>query len=215
MILLAADYCPFSQRCILALTEKGIAFEIEKVELSRKAAFLEELSPYGRVPVLKHGARVIYESSVINEYLEDIYPVPALLPAAPWRRAEARFWIDFCNSRFMPAYFNLLKAPVGAGRDKLRSELLDCLSFMDREGLSPADRGQPYWMGQTIGLVDIAFYPFFERFVAVEVYRGVEIPAGLKHLHAWLQTMREHPSVQAITKPRAHYIDYFRPYFAD
>lgn len=215
MILVAADYCPFCRRCILALMEKGISFEILEVDLSEKTEFLELLSPYRRVPVLKHDDKSIYESSVINEYLEDLCPDPPLLPADSWRRAKARFWIDFCNTRFMPVYFNLLKASDETSRDKLRTDLLDHLAFMDEEGLSARKGEQPYWMGNDIGLVDIAFYPFFERFAAVEVYRGAEIPTGLESLHAWLATMRKHPSVQATAKPRAQVVEYFRPYYAD
>ena len=215
MILFTADYCPFSQRCILALTEKGVDFENRRVDLTKKCEFLEDLSPYRRVPVLKHGDQAIYESSVINEYLEEICPQPALLPADPARRAEARFWIDFCNTRFMPAYFNLLKSSDEPSRNKLRGELLDHLAFMNDLGLSAPSPNAPYWMGGDVGLVDIAFYPFFERFVAVEVYRDVEIPTHLTRLHAWLEAMRDRPSVQAIARPRAHYIAYFREFFAD
>jgi len=215
MILVATEYCPFCQRCKLALTEKGIAFEIMDMDLTRKAEFPEHLSPYGRVPVLKDGGSEIFESSVINEYLEDAYPEPALLPSDPARRADARFWIDFCDTRLMPAYFDLLDAQPGSERDNLRTKLLDHLSFMENRGLSAPGHAQPYWMGGDIGLVDITFYSIFERFAAVEEFRGVVIPAQLENLHAWLETMRKRPSVQAVCKPREQHVAFFREYYAD
>lgn len=215
MILCVTDYCPFCLRCILALREKNIDFELIDVDLSKKAERLQDLSPYRRVPVLKHDGKAISESSIISEYLEEIHPEPALLPVDPWARAEARFWIDFCNTRFMPAYFNLLKAADPAVRNRLRRQLLDHLAFMDEAGLAPLNRGQSYWMGDRVGLVDFAIYPFFERFAAVEAFRDVEIPPGLERLHAWLETMRAHRTVRSITKPREHYIEYFREFYAD
>jgi len=209
MLLVTAEFCPFSQRCILALTAKGLLFEILEMDLDQKSQFPELLSPYDRVPVLKHDDETIYESSVINEYLEDAFPDPPLLPAEPGRRAAARFWIDCCNSRFMPAYFNLLKAPPGDKRNQLKTRLLACLEFID-QGLESR-----YWMGKDIGLVDITFYPFFNRFAAVEEFRGIEIPPGLRRLQAWLETMRAHPLIATIATPREQVVECFRPFYAD
>jgi glutathione S-transferase len=213
--LVAAEYCPFSLRCLLALKEKALEFDLVYVELSNKAAISEPLSPYGRVPVLQHGEAFIYESCIINEYLEEICPEPALLPKEPSLRAAARFWIDFSNTRFMPAYFNLLKSAPGARRDQLREELLSHLAFVDDKGLSTPERDGPYWMGKTPGLVDFSYFPFFERFADVEVFRGVTIPPTLERLQEWLVALRAHPTVKALTKPRAHYVDYFRKFYAD
>jgi glutathione S-transferase len=213
--LVAAEYCPFSLRCLLALKEKCLEFDLVYVDLSDKAAISQPLSPYGRVPLLQHGDAFICESSIINEYLEEICPAPALLPKEPLLRATARFWIDFSNTRFMPAYFNLLKSAPGAQRDRLREELLGHLAFIDEKGLGAPDRDGPYWTGETLGLVDLAFYPFFERFADVEVYRGVVIPPSLKRLQDWLVALRAHPTVKALAKPRAHYVDYFRKFYAD
>jgi glutathione S-transferase len=215
MKLVTAEHCPFCKRCILALTEKAIAFETFQVDLTEKADVLEVLSPYGRVPVLFDGGKPIYESSVINEYLEDTRPEPRLLPADPQRRAQARFWIDFCDTRFMPSFFNLLKAPAGERRAAFRTKLMDHLAFMNQEGQAHPDAGEAYWMGRDFTLVDIAFYPFFERFAAVEAYRGVEIPAEFTRLNSWLGLLGRRPSVRSHCRPRAFYVSYFREFYAD
>lgn len=215
MILTATDYCPFCMRCILSMKEKGVEFELSTVDLTNKANFCNKLSPYGRVPVLEHKGNSIFESSVICEYVEEVFPEPALLPPDPWLRARARFWIDFCNTRFMPAYFNLLKSPAGPKRDNLRNELLDHLVFIDEMGLPRVCQDRQYWLGNKVTLVDFAFYPFFERFADVEEYRDVEIDPSLSRLHSWLRSMRNHPSVQSISRPRAHYVAYFREFYAD
>ena len=215
MKLIAAENCPFCMRCMIALAEKTIPFDIETIDLEQKGRVPKLLSPYGRVPVLFDCDTAIYESSVINEYLEDTHPEPPLLPADPKARATARFWINFADTRFMPAYFNLLKAKPGEDREYWRGKLLDHLRFMDESGPATIDRASPYWMGNEFGLVDIAIYPFFERFAAVEVYRNVEIPEGLTWLNDWIETMRARPSVSALSRPRAYYVDYFGLYYAD
>ncbi len=202
-------------RCMIALAEKAIPFDTEMIDLEQKERAPELLSPYGRVPVLFENDAAIYESSVINEYLEDVHPEPPLLPADPQARATARFWIDFADTRFMPAYFNLLKAEPGEDREYWHGKLLDHLRFMDESGLATNDRAAPYWMGNDFSLADIAIYPFFERFAAVEVYRNVEIPKGMTRLTGWIDTMRARPSVSALSRPRAYYVDYFGRYYAD
>jgi glutathione S-transferase len=213
MKLITAQYCPFCLRCLLALTEKGLHFEVEEVHLPDKAQFPEKLSPYGRVPVLVDGTATIFESSVICEYLEDAYPTPALMPQSPATRARARFWIDFCNTRFMPAYFNLLKAPPGTEREDLRAELLTHLARINDDAL-PAETG-PLWFGHHLTLTDIAFYPFFERFAAVEEFRGVVIAPDHENLHRWLNAMRARTSVRHYMRPRTEDVAYFAPYYAD
>ena len=215
MELVVAANCPFCHRCSLVLLEKSAAFETVTIDLSEKEKRKHLLSPYGRVPVLWNDGRAIYESSIINEYLEEVLPIPALLPQEAERRAEARFWIDFCNTRFMPAYFNLLKDRNPAMRGPLRAKLMDHLELIETVGLAHVSETQRYWMGEDVTLVDFAFYPFFERFASVERYRNITIPAGHRRLRSWLEAMRERPSVRKLAKPREYYVEYFRGIYAD
>lgn len=215
MKLVVSETCPFCHRCSLVLLEKGAPCDIERVDLTRKQEFRELLSPYAYVPVLWHEGRPIYESSIINEYLEETFPTPPLLPREPHRKAMARFWIDFCDTRFMPAYFNLLKERNPALRGPLRAKLLDHLRFIETTGLADVSTAGPYWMGREATLVDLAFYPFFERFASVEAYRGVTVPADHDRLHGWLAAMGARAAVRKLARPRDFYVDHFRPYYAD
>ncbi|MGH8750882.1 MAG: glutathione S-transferase family protein, partial [Burkholderiales bacterium] len=95
--LYSAPVCPFAQRTRLALLEKHVEFSLNEIDLDNKPRGFEKLSPYAKVPVLKHGEDLVWESAIIIEYLEEVCPQPALLPGEPGRRALARFWIDFCN----------------------------------------------------------------------------------------------------------------------
>jgi glutathione S-transferase len=94
---------PFCRRVRICLAEKGLSYEKILVDLgkeeNRQPEYLR-LNPYGKVPVLVDGEAVIYESAIINEYLEDHYPEPPLMPTDPLLRARARIFIDYCDHQF-------------------------------------------------------------------------------------------------------------------
>ncbi len=213
--LAITENCPFCHRCLLVLLEKKIEFTTIEIDLTRKAEVRHLLSPYGRVPVLWHDDQPVFESSVINEYLDEVCPIPPLLPKTAERRATARFWIDFCNTRFMPAYFDLLKERNPALRAPLRDRLMESLEFIETVGLTACRRAGSYWMGENVSLVDYAFYPFFERFASVEAYRGVTIPDDYDRLKDWLAAMRGLAPVQRLAKPCSHYVEYYGRFYAD
>jgi glutathione S-transferase len=212
---IVSDNCPFCQRCLFVLEEKAAPCTLREVDLSEKQTFKNLLSPYARVPVLWHAGRPIDESSIINEYFEETFPARPLLPKDAVERATARFWIDFCNTRFMPAYFNLLKERDPEARAPLRTRLMEHLEFIDRTGLARTSLAAPYWMGGDVTLVDYAFYPFFERLAAVEAYRQVKVPANFERLHEWLRTMRERQTVKRLGRSSEHYMEYFGRHYAD
>jgi glutathione S-transferase len=89
--------CPYVQRAVIALTEKGVAFERFDIDLASKPDWFLAISPLGKTPVLQVGATAIFESAVILEYLEETEAKP-LHPADPLRRAEHRGWIEFGSS---------------------------------------------------------------------------------------------------------------------
>jgi glutathione S-transferase len=215
MELVVFENCPFCHRCLLVLAQKRAAFTLVPIERSAKKASAHLLSPYARVPVLWHDGRAVYESSVINEYLEEVLPTPALLPADAAQRAMARFWIDFCNARFMPGYFNLLKERNRDARGSLQSDLIRHLRFIETAALANVTAAEPYWMGRDVTLVDYAFYPFFERFVSVETYRGITVPPELARLRVWLSAMARREEVKQLATPRDDYVEYFGKIYAD
>src|SRR5512144_566544 len=92
--LISHKLCPYVQRAVIALTEKGVSFERVDVDLANKPDWFLAISPLGRTPVLEVGDTAIFESAVILEYLEETQPYP-LHPADPLVRAEHRGWIEF------------------------------------------------------------------------------------------------------------------------
>ena len=97
MELYTARVCPFAHRTRLTLLEKGLEFEHIEIDLKNKTPRFLEVSPYGKVPALFHDGQTIYESAIINEYLDEVFPNPSLMPNDPVFRAKARIWIHYCT----------------------------------------------------------------------------------------------------------------------
>ena len=97
LCLISFHLCPYAQRAAISMTEKEVPFERINIDLSDKPGWFTAISPLGKVPVLKVGDRVLFESNVILEYLEETLPLP-LHPKEPLDRAEERGWIEFGSS---------------------------------------------------------------------------------------------------------------------
>ncbi|MSO99011.1 MAG: glutathione S-transferase family protein [Rhodospirillaceae bacterium] len=188
--LFSYEACPYAQRTRMALIEKGLDFTLTEVDLYNKPDWFKKLSPYGKVPLLKHKGDIVYESRIINEYLEDAFPQRPLLPREPMQRAKAHIWIDYCDSYLMP----VLHKMIGDRKDpaKLiehRKAVAEKFLFMENEGLRKLSPG-PYWLGSDVSLVDLQFMPFLERFPCYESLWGVAIPAECTRLKQWIATMQ-------------------------
>lgn len=192
--LFSFEACPYAQRSRLVLIEKAIDFELTEIDLYNRPAWFREISPYGKVPLLRHEGRVIYESGIINQYLDEAFPQVPLMPAEPYGRAQARVWMDYCDTRYLPATHRLM-----AERDqpsKLRTnhdKLAEVLRFMEHEGLRKLSDG-PYWLGQAPTLVDFHFLPFFERFAVYEELAGARWPDDCTRLRQWYATIGQRAS---------------------
>jgi glutathione S-transferase len=154
------------------------------VDLKNKPKELLELNPYGKVPVLVDGDAVVYESAIINEYLEEKYSDVPLLPKDPLLRSRARIWIDFCNTRLQAAGGDIAH---GHDVEKAGERLTQYLKTLDGEM-----RDRDYMAGD-YSLADITFIPFFVR---RERYKAT-IDNRLPHLKEWMDRLLNRPVVRA------------------
>jgi glutathione S-transferase len=195
------DYpdCPFCQKVRVVLAEKDLEYEKIFVDLRKqeqKSPDFLRLNPYGKVPVLIDEDEVIYESTIINEYLEDEYPIPRLMPEDSGGRARVRLLEDYCDNSFIPATTTLLAQlrKTEAERDmqrvdQAREDLRRGLYFLsDRLG------GQEYLVGKEFTLADAAFAPR----IMVIGRLGVELEPALSNVQAWIERIRARPSVRAL-----------------
>ena len=177
-----------------SLRRRLISLSPKLTSTQNKIGFLQ-ISPYGKVPVLRHGDAVIVESAVINEYLDEEFPQKPLMPKTPGDRAKARIWIDFANVRFVPQIYKMLLAQDRERQSEHADKLTTALLMMEHEGLAIRTSG-PYWLGEELSLVDFTFYPHLQRFCALDYYRDFQIPEECKLLKIWLRFMEENRSVQ-------------------
>lgn len=203
----SAVVCPFAHRSRLVLQEKGIDFELIEIDLQNKPAGFTDISPYGKVPALVHGDRRVWESAVINEYLDEVFPNPSLLPNNPIGKAQARIWIDFANTRFVPAFSNLLRSSDIQQQEEAKKELYKHLEFIENEAFEKLSKDGPYWFGESISLVDFTFFPWFERWAALKKYRDFPLPAEFARLKQWKHALKERESVKAIANSKEFYIE--------
>jgi len=204
--LYSAALCPFAHRTRLALIEKGLPFRLIEIDLHNKPENFKEISPYGKVPVLKHGKNRVWESAIINEYLDEIFPERPLLPKTPIQRAQARIWINFADTRLFAATGKVLYAHDSQSPTDALQELTKHLQFIEA-GLQTMAAVGPYWLGSEVSLVDLTYYPWFEQWTVLAHYRSFQFPTGLDRLKQWWEAVAARDSVRAIAQPQNFYIE--------
>lgn len=208
MILYTSEFCPFCHSCRLVLAAKGLDYEDALLDLTQKAGFPEKLSPYRHVPVLVHEGQRVYESAVINEYLDEIFPPALLMPESPAEKANVRFWVGFVHDRLVPAYFNLMNSDDRSQWHGLNERLSRWFRFIEARAFKDV------WIsGNQMSLADMSLYPWIERFISAKRYRGAAIPADCGKLLAWIDTMRATPAVADCAKTQEQYIAFFDRYW--
>ena len=192
--LISHHLCPYVQRAVIALTEKGVTHERRYIDLADKPAWFKAISPLGKVPLLRiktedDGEAVLFESAVICEYLEDTQRKP-LHPADPLARARHRAWIEFASTT-LDDVAGLYHAKDKRAFDQQRQRLIDKFTLLERhlgEG--------PFFSGRCFGLVDAAFGPLFRYFDTIERIGDSGFFAATARVRAYRQALSERPSVQ-------------------
>lgn len=193
--LISFDLCPFVQRSVITLQEKGVDYEIEYIDISDKPEWFLELSPSGKVPVLLVGDTVLFESAVINEYLDETTGGKRLQPADPLLRAKNRAWIEFASALTISVH----KLMVGTDEAAMQ-EARDSVQRKARK-LEDVVVG-PFFNGEAFALVDAAFAPAFQRSAWCEEYAPeLSLFSATPKVAAWRQTLLAKESVKRSTVP--------------
>jgi glutathione S-transferase len=162
-------FCPFVQRVWLVLEEKKIPYEYIEVNPYNKPQSLLSLNPRGLVPTLEYEGKPLYESTVICEFLEEVYGEEGgkrLLPIDPYEKARCRIWVDFCTSRIIPSFHRFLQfQPMSEtmGLKDVRNEFLGQLKTFTNE-MHP---NGPFFLGKQPSLVDFVVAPWAVSFLCL------------------------------------------------
>jgi glutathione S-transferase len=186
-----------SRKVRIVLLEKGLEFERIEIDLTKKEQKKPEylkIHPFGQVPALDDEGFVLYDSTIINEYLDDEYPYPPLMPKDSEGRARARLLEDFRDSHFNPACVAILhemRKPEGERDqkriDQAKAEITKCFDRLEGELA-----GREYLAG-AFSLADIAYMANFE------LLERFQIPIDPKHknVSAWVARLKARPSFAA------------------
>jgi len=186
-------------RVKIVLAEKGLAWEgiwVKLGKLEQKSPEHLKRNPYGKIPVIDDDGKLLFESCIINEYLDEKYPNPPLLPKDPYLRSRGRILVDYFLNYLHEPYWALRGEMIKkneADRDpkiiaETRKEVMARLQYLE-EALGD----KPFLLGD-YSLTDIAMLPRFPR---LEKY-GVLPSPSLPNLTAWFDRMKQRPAVQAI-----------------
>jgi len=191
MVLYSGTTCPFSQRCRLVLFEKGMDFEIKDVDLFNKPEDINVMNPYGQVPILVERDLTLYESNIINEYIDERFPHPQLMPADPVMRARARlFLFNFERELFVHVQTientNNQKA-IEKGKLLIRDRLTQ---------LAPILLKSKYMLGDEFSMLDVAIAPLLWR---LDHY-GIDLPKSAAPLMKYAERIFSRPAyIEALT----------------
>ena len=188
--LISFKLCPYVQRSVITLLEKGIPFDITYIELDDKPDWFLKISPLGKVPVLRiNDDNVLFESAVINEYLDEITP-PSLHPKDPFTKALNRAWIEFGSSLLMTSY----RLKTAQDKDTLEKERSLLAAQLNQ--LEVQVEGGNFFNGDRFSLVDTAYAPVFCWIDLIDRHFNTGLLKHLPGLKNWSNNLLQRPSVK-------------------
>ncbi|KAI3525335.1 hypothetical protein L1887_04048 [Cichorium endivia] len=180
------DFWPsmFGMRVRIALAEKGVSYEYREEDLRSKSQLLLEMNPvHKKIPVLIHNGKPICESSIIVEYIDEVWQDKApLFPSDTYGKARARFWADFIDKKVYLNGRTLVFTAEGKDHEAAEKEFIDSLKIMEGE---LGDK--PYFGGDSFGYLDVSLIPFYSWFHSYEIYGKFNIEQECPKLMAWVK----------------------------
>ena len=184
MTLYSGTTCPFSQRCRIVLYEKGMDFQIVDVDLYNKPEDLAVMNPYNKVPVLVERDLILYESNIINEYIDDRFPHPQLMPADPVMRARARLFL-FRFEQEMFTHIESIEKGTQKQTEKGRAIIRDNLTQ-----IAPVFAKHKHMLGEEYSMLDVAITPLLWRLD----YYGIVMPKQAAPLMKYAERLFARPA---------------------
>jgi len=173
--LISFNLCPFVQRSVITLIKKGINFKITYIDLANKPDWFLKISPLGKVPVVRYGDDILFESAVINEFIDEITP-DSLMPSDPLKKAKDRSWIEYSSQVIMSQYLTTVadnKVDYQKHSENLESQLARIENRLEF--------GQ-FFGGTEFSLVDSSLAPLFTRFNILKSHLAPDLLKGFPKL---------------------------------
>lgn len=186
--LVSFDLCPYVQRAVLALLEKGVEHTVTYIDLDQPPEWFARRSPLRKVPLLNIGDTTLFESGVILEYLDEAYP-PALHPQDLLSKAHHRAWMEV-GSELLGDQYRLMTAAAESD-----FEQACCAIEIKLERLEQQVSKGPYFSGDELRLIDLAYAPLFHRFELLEAWHALGVYEHVPRVRAWHSALLERESL--------------------
>ena len=193
MVLFSGLTCSFSHRCRFVLNEKACDFEIQDVDLYNKPPEIDAMNPYGDVPILVERDLTLYNPNIINEYIDERFPHPQLMPADPIQRARARLFL-YTFERELFSFVRVLEnrdeteKRKAIARNQIREQLMQ---------LSPIFAKNKFLMGDEFTMLDVMMAPLLWRLG----YYGIDLPKSAAPLLKYAESIFARPAFIASMTP--------------
>lgn len=180
--LISFKICPFVQRSVILLKEKGVDYDITYIDVNNPPEWFLEISPTGKVPVLQVGDTVLFESAVINEYIDEVYS-PSLHPVDPLKKAQNRAWMEYTSPMNM-SFFQMIMAKENEAGEKAKESLLGQLAGLEKVAVNT-----PWFNGEDFSMMDISIAPVFTRLAFLKNHLGMDLLEGFPRLQLWSERL--------------------------
>ncbi|XP_033122029.1 glutathione S-transferase omega-1-like isoform X4 [Anneissia japonica] len=200
------QFCPFAQRARLVAEAKGLDYEVINCNLKNKPEWLLEKNPNGQVPALEHDGKVLYESLIVSDYLNDAYPGRKLKSSDPYKRARDDLIVNQFGSKIIPAYYKAIRA-TAEDKDAAVQELIEKLSKLEK---IITNRATPFFGGEEVGMLDLMIWPWFHGIGCFSFFKVVlEKLTGLKK---WTENMYTTKAVTSTSMPPELFLKFAEGY---
>lgn len=190
LTLVSFDACPFVQRAAILLQEQGREYDIQYIDLMNKPDWFLEISPNGKVPVLKVDDTPVFESAVILEYLDETTDQGRLLPSDPLARAQQRMWISYISNIMSKAW----QLQAAGEEEKVRVLAGEIRGHFEELAKNLPENGS-FWGGETYTMVDAAIAPILQRLTwAEKLEPTLGLFEGMEKFSSWRDSLLARPS---------------------
>ncbi|KAK4261223.1 hypothetical protein QN277_004252 [Acacia crassicarpa] len=210
--LLGVWASPFVMRARIALNIKSVGYEFIQENLGSKSELLLQSNPvHKKVPVLIHDHKPVSESLIIVEYVDQVWSSsPSMLPSHPYDRAIARFWASYLDDKWYPTLKGIGGAKGEEERKVLIQQVEEGLALLE-EAYKKISKGKPFFGGDRIGYLDIAFGSFLGWIKVTETVFGTALIEEVKTpgLAKWAEKFCEDVAVKPVMPETKKLVEFF------
>ncbi|CAF2082387.1 unnamed protein product [Brassica rapa] len=209
---------PFVMRPRIALNLKSVPYEFLQESFGAKSELLLKSNPvHKKIPVLLHADKPVCESNIIVEYVDETWSAsgPSMLPSTPYDRAIARFWAAYIDEKWFPSLKSILKAEGEEEKKAVLAQVEEGNALLEK-AFNDCSKGKPFFNGDHIGYLDIAFGCFLAWLRVTELAGGHKLIDEVKtpSLSKWAERFCNDPAVKPVMPETATLAEFAKKIFA-